>query len=195
MQVAECRPCHDHSSLSLAQQHATGGGLLRPYMTARHHALTFRKALLGIDMHIVAQNMATNGHHYSAISCLGPSLVRRMCSRQERIVICACMLPRSAGTVSRHHAPSRVYQRYGVMHPHQKQPCSAYLFRRCVRCVRASGAVSTSTPMHPLAGRCMGPPKCAPLRAGVHACTCTVHPFTGITERDVIPQQAQDCSH
>ena len=107
------------------------------YIAERHHALIVRRTLLGITLHHVLQNMATNGHHYSAIRCLGPSLVRSMCLRQEEIVICALMLPRSAPILSRHHAFSRACQRSGAMHSHQKEPCSALLFCRCAHCVRA----------------------------------------------------------
>ena len=140
-------------------------------MAARHHALPFRKAPLGSKAHSVLQNMATNGHHYSAIRCLGPSLVRSVCLRQEEVVICALMLPRSTHMLSRHHAFSRACQRSGMMHLHHNEPCSALLCCRCAHCVRASGAVSTSTPTHPLAGRCMGPPRCTPACSSVQACT------------------------
>ena len=192
MRIADCRPCLDyseHSCLLSSTRQSTSSCI---YMPARHHALTVRKTLLGINMHSVLQNMATNRHHYSAIRCLGPSLVRSMCLRQEKIVICGLMLPRSAHMLSRHHAFSRACQSFDVMHSNQKEPCSALLCCRCAHCVRASGAVSTSTPTHPLAGRCMGPPRCTHARSSVQ--TCTLHCVLGHRRYHAGDQVATDRS-
>ena len=82
-------------------------------MAARHHALTFRKVLLGVKMHTVLQNMATNGHHYSAISCLGPSLVRSFFLKAEKrcdLCLNAAQIRRYGVLGSKRHVYSRACQ-------------------------------------------------------------------------------------
>ena len=156
-----------------------------------HHALNFRQ---NAARHHIAQCIAEYGDKWASL--FGHPFPWSIAGEEsvfEEIMICALMLPGSAHMLSRHRAFSRACQRSGVMHSYQKEPYSALLFCRCAHCVKALGAVSTSTPMHLLAGRCMGPLRCTKLRACVQ--TCTLHRMLGHRHYQAGDQSETDCFH